>query len=161
MAILSSEKAIRSLRKTPVLLYALMYGVDQEKARTLRDGADGWNTLEVVGHMLDLETSFWDRIRLAVAEVNPHYEKLPYLEWVTTHKYSEQDLQQVLQAFYDKRRDFITYLESLTPEQWARLGTHPEYGEGTVLDQAVSVALHDINHIEQLVRILEYGEAII
>ena len=53
---------------------------------------------------------------------------------------------------------FFTYT---TPEQWQRYGTHPDYGQITILEVCANIALHDINHIEQMARALALAESLI
>jgi hypothetical protein len=42
----------------------------------------------------------------------------------------------------------------LTPEEWQRNGIHAERGPMTVRDLAVQIAGHDLNHLEQVRKIL-------
>jgi hypothetical protein len=42
----------------------------------------------------------------------------------------------------------------LTPEQWERHGNHSERGRITVRELCRHMAAHDINHIDQIRRIL-------
>jgi hypothetical protein len=43
----------------------------------------------------------------------------------------------------------------LTPEEWQRHGIHTERGEMSVRDLAAQIAGHDLNHLEQIRKILE------
>lgn len=155
MPLLNPERALRALRKTPVLLNSYIRELDPERAMNLTDGPDGWNTLEIMGHLNDFETVFGDRIRRALAEDNPRFEKIDHEGLVIEHRYREQDLQQVFAQYLEKRRALIDLLQTLTPEGWARRGVHPEQGDCTVLEQAVNIALHDVTHLEQMARTLE------
>lgn len=42
----------------------------------------------------------------------------------------------------------------LTPEEWQRNGIHAERGSMTVRDLALQIAGHDLNHLEQIRKIL-------
>jgi hypothetical protein len=42
----------------------------------------------------------------------------------------------------------------LTDDQWRRTGIHPRMGDHNMIELAANVALHDLNHIEQMVRAL-------
>ena len=42
----------------------------------------------------------------------------------------------------------------LTPEEWQRNGIHAERGPMTVRDLALQIAGHDLNHLEQIRKIL-------
>jgi len=48
----------------------------------------------------------------------------------------------------------IAFFASLTPEQWARDGVHPEREGFTMTDAVMQVGLHDLDHLEQITRIL-------
>ena len=43
----------------------------------------------------------------------------------------------------------------LTPEEWQRYGMHAERGRITVEDLARHMAAHDVNHIDQVRRLLD------
>jgi hypothetical protein len=151
---LSTEKALRSLRKTPAILDFVLRDVDQSRAQTARDGKDGWNVLEVVCHLNDLETIYTERARLILAQDNPHFAPVDQVGLVAANRYAEQHFRQMLARFHEKRGQFLALLEGLTPEQWERHGVHPETGDTTLRELAVNTALHDLNHIEQIVKAL-------
>ncbi|NJM07432.1 DinB family protein [Candidatus Gracilibacteria bacterium] len=66
--------------------------------------------------------------------------------------YAAADLRAALATFIARRQQFIAVLEALSDEQWLLAGVHPEQGPATVLDVAVNSGLHDIDHIEQIIR---------
>jgi hypothetical protein len=45
-------------------------------------------------------------------------------------------------------------LKSLTPEQWKQYGMHSERGEETIEHIVRMTAGHDVNHLQQIERIL-------
>lgn len=53
------------------------------------------------------------------------------------------------------RREFIAMLIPLREDEWQRRGLHPESGVVTLLEHVTNVSLHDLNHIEQIIRALE------
>ena len=55
---------VMAARKSQALLAMLLSGVDQTTGTTLRDGADGWNCVEVLCHLRDFEEITLRRIRL-------------------------------------------------------------------------------------------------
>jgi hypothetical protein len=151
---LSTDKALRSLRKTPAVLDFVLRDVDQSRAQAARDGQDGWNVLEIVCHLSDLEAVYTERARLILEQDNPHFAPVDQVGLVTANRYGEQNFRQVLARLHEQRADFLALLESLTPEQWERHGVHPETGDTTLRELAINVALHDLNHIEQIVKAL-------
>jgi hypothetical protein len=154
MMMLSTEKALRSLRKTPAVRDYVVRDVDQSRAQVARDGADGWNVLEIVCHLNDLEAVYTGRARQILEQDNPHFAPVDQVGLVTANRYAEQNFRQVLAQFHEGRAAFLALLESLTPEQWERHGVHPETGDTTLREMAINTALHDLNHIEQIVKAL-------
>lgn len=154
MPMLSVDKALRSLRKTPVILSAILRDVDQERAVSATDGADGWSVLFVVCHLRDFEEIYTERLRLMLETEYPRYSHIDQEALPMKHRYADQNLRDVLNDFIEQRRRQVATFEKLTDEQWKRRGQHPEFGEHDVLEFAINTALHDVNHIEQIVRAL-------
>lgn len=125
-----------------------------EALTTLRDGADGWTPLEILCHLRDFDEIFYARAKSMIEQDNPTFVAYDHEAMVTERAYNTQDPNQVVLSFRRHRAEFIAFFESLSEEQWARSGTHPERGHFTMLDAVAQVATHDINHIEQMVRVL-------
>lgn len=152
MPILNPGKALRTLRKTPFILAAALNGVDDRLAVQRTDGPDGWSILFVVCHLCDYETAVMKRVTDMLTFDHPTLEPWNQLQLAATNRYGEQTYSDVLAQLQSQRRDLVKVLESLDVAQWARAGVNPEQGEGTVLDVAINAGLHDIDHIEQILR---------
>ncbi|HYF66153.1 MAG TPA: DinB family protein [Herpetosiphonaceae bacterium] len=150
--ILSPAKALRTLRKNPVILNAVLAGISQEQAETLRDGADGWNIVYVICHLRDYERIVGERIEAILSQDRPTLADMDNAALIARNRYAEQSLEATLADLAGLRAALIERLAGLSDEQWLRSGVHAVQGEGTVLDIAVNAGLHDIDHIEQLVR---------
>ena len=154
MPIFTPEKALRDLPKTPNILGVILRGVDQQRAQTARDGADGWSVLEVVCHLNDFEQIFLERSRLIVETDTPRYPSVDQEALVQSNHYAEQNIVQAFGSYISRRRTHLAYLRGLTPDQWERRGIHPAAGEVTLIEHVTNTTLHDVNHIEQIVRAL-------
>lgn len=150
--LINPTKALRTLRKTPVLLEALLQDVTQEQAVALCDG--DWNVIFVVCHMRDYEAIAAQRVRDLLAGPNPTFAVVSNDELIQGNNYAAADLRQALAAYAQQRRETIALLESLADEQWLLAGMHPAQGPATLLDVAVNAGLHDVDHLEQIVRCL-------
>jgi hypothetical protein len=53
------------------------------------------------------------------------------------------------------RESNLRMFSRLTSEEWQRCGMHAERGRMTVADLARHMASHDVNHIDQVRRLLE------
>jgi uncharacterized damage-inducible protein DinB len=154
MPMFTPEKALRDFPKTPVILSIVLKGVSQKRAQQARDGADGWTVLEVLGHMNEFEQAFFQRSRLIVETEMPKFPALDPEALAKAHHYNDQKLADVLASYLNTRRAHLAYLQLLTPEQWQRKGIHPVSGEVTLVENVTNTTLHDVNHIEQIVKAL-------
>jgi hypothetical protein len=130
----------------------------REQFTTLRDGVDGWTALEILCHLRDFDEIFYRRAKSMIEQDNPTFKAYDHEAMVTERAYNAQDPNQVVASFRRHRAEFIAFFEGLSEEQWARSGTHPERGHFTMLDAVAQVATHDVNHLEQMVRVLVLAE---
>ncbi len=155
--LLNPDKALRTLRKTPVILMVLLRGVTSEQAARLRDGLAGWSVLYALCHMRDEEAIFTQRVRDLLTKPHPTFGYALNDDLVAQNRYEMADFQATLNAFFTRRRAFVALLEGVTDEQWLLEGVHPLQGPATLLDVALNAGLHDVDHIEQIARALEGG----
>lgn len=154
MPMFTPERAILNLRRTPVILNGVLIGVDQALAQTATDGADGWSVLEVVCHLNDFEAIFLERIRMMIESDNPQFPAYDQVALADERRYADQDFVAVLTNLMSRRRSTIDYVSALDAEQWARPGIHAAHGAVTVMDTVVNMPLHDVIHIEQILKAL-------
>ena len=153
--LVNPAKALRTLRKTPSILAALLQGVTQEEAVALRDGDDGWNVVFIVCHLRDVEAIFAQRVRDLLAGPQPTFAVVSNEELMRRSDYTAADLRQTLAEYAQRHREFIALLEPLNDEQWLLDGVHPAQGPATLLDVAINSGLHDVDHLEQIVSCLK------
>jgi len=154
MMVINAERALLSLRQSPVVLDAVLTGVTPERAREATDGPGGWNVVGVVCHLRDYERVFFARATLMLEADNPTLPAPDPDELASRGDYATQDLATALAAYHTNRRRFLGVLTGLGEEGWGRRGVHPRMGTMTILELALHVALHDVNHIEQIVHTL-------
>ncbi|MFN8371641.1 MAG: DinB family protein [Anaerolineae bacterium] len=154
MTLMTPVRFTRSMRKTPQILNYVLRDVNHEIAHTVTDGPDGWNTLQIICHLRDFEEIFFDRVRLMVEKERPLLPRYDAHQMVIDNDYINQGYRTALMQFSELRRKHVEFLEALSPEAWWRSGVHPEHGVITVLEQSMQVALHDVDHIEQIIHML-------
>ncbi len=152
--LLNDVKALRTVRKTPLILKTLLSGVTQQQAMILCDGADGWSILYIICHLCDIEEIFTQRVRDLLTGTNPTFQMTTHEELLTRTDYAAQYFRAMLDAYDQRRQMFIAMLESVNEEQWLLIGVHPTQGPATLLDVAINSGLHDVDHIEQIIRCL-------
>jgi len=160
MPIFSPEKALRDLPKTPVILNVILHGIEQERALEATDGPDGWSVLEILCHLNDFEEFFVTRAQKIVETDLPKFPPIDHEALVIENQYKEQNFEDVFVVYVRRRRAFVKYLRGLTPEQWQRTGDHPSWGIITLVEHVINVTLHDVNHIEQIIKALGTSETL-
>jgi len=151
MAMFTAQKAISSMEKTPVVLNYILHDMTNEQAKTLAPNAKGWNALEVMCHLVDLEELYFSRAKRIVSENKPEFAPIDPDAMAIQHDYAHQDIQDMYARFVQLRKEFIAFLTPLQEEDWARRGVHSSAGVITLLEHATNVGLHDLNHLAQMV----------
>lgn len=140
-------------RQAPAILASLLQGADRQQLRT--PPAPGkWSTGEILAHLADGEVAIGWRYRQILE--NPGCPLAAYDQdvWARLGDYAAWDPHDALELFRLLRAANIRLLERLTPEQWELAGVHAERGPVTVAFYARNVAGHDVNHIEQIRKLL-------
>lgn len=151
------ERHIGAMRVSCDILGHILQGVTDDQARALRDGPDGWSILEIVCHLRDFDEIFHSRAQMMQAQDQPQLPAYDHEAMAVERTYQGEDLAQAYSALQASRERFIAFLADLTPEQWERDGVHPERDSFTMTDAAMQVGLHDLDHLEQITRVLAPG----
>lgn len=109
----------------------------------------GWTARQVVHHLADSESMAYIRLRRLVAEESPLIHGYDEPEWARRLHYDRpiEASQAVVAAV---RAASLQLLESLTPEEWARTGTHSESGSYSVDRWLEIYAAHTHEHADQI-----------
>ena len=137
----------------PERLAKLLKGVSPAKAR--KHPAPGkWSIAEIVSHIADTELVGGYRIRAILGAPGTQIIGFDQDVWVTALHYDKRDLKKSFEQYRALREANLALLKSLTPEQWKQHGVHNERGPETVETIVKMFAGHDINHFQQIERIL-------
>lgn len=140
--------------KTAATLANILSKVDHETATTLRDGADGWTVTEVVCHLRDWDEIFLERAQRILHEDRPTLVPRDHEQMAIEGRYNEQDVHEALAQLRESRQRLIAFFEALSSEDWLREGIHPEIGPFSLTRAVMQIGHHDVNHLEQITRIL-------
>jgi hypothetical protein len=120
---------------------------DEELDRPGPDG--GWSARQVAHHLADSEATAFVRLRRLIAEDEPvivGYDEPEYARRLHYDRPVASSLA-VLRAVRDAS---LELLESLTPAEWDRRGTHTESGPYSVDDWLRIYANHSHDHAAQI-----------
>ena len=145
----TTDELIDSLRKTPVLLAAMLSSVDEERAHA-RPAEGEWSTVEVIGHLIDAEERARARISAVLQEENPELPGYDQNGLVRERGYQQQALPAVVERLLALRAERLDVLAALTEEQWLRTGVSAGKGVTPLTAITCHMCWHDTNHLAQI-----------
>ncbi|MGA8442195.1 MAG: DinB family protein [Candidatus Sulfotelmatobacter sp.] len=134
-------------------LERLIKGKSSAKLR-MRPAPDKWSVSEILAHLADAETVGSFRMRLILGAPGTPIVAFDQDAWVSSGHYEKRDPRKSLELFRALREANLALLKSLTPEQWKHYGMHAERGPESIEHIVRMFAGHDINHLQQIARIL-------
>ena len=131
----------------------LIKGVSTAKLRK-RPAPEKWSVSEIVAHLADGEIVGAFRMRLILGSPGAHIVAYDQDQWVTSGHYDKRDPRESVEQFRVLREANLALLKSLKPEQWKDYGVHSERGQESIEQIVRMFAGHDINHLQQIEKIL-------
>lgn len=150
------------LVRTPGVLDALLRGLHPAQVEAT-EGPGTWSPYQVAGHLLYAEQANWlPRVRHILSgspDPLPAFDRYAHLA---------QDVGEPIEARLDQfirlRNESLDELGSLnlTERDLARPGRHPELGDVNLAQLLTTWAVHDLDHVTQVIRTLakRYGTAV-
>ena len=119
-----------------------------------RPHSEHWCLLEILCHLNDNEhEDFKVRIQSVLEDPTIPLVSIEPSSWVTERAYIEQDFEEKLVDFLEKRSDSIHWLKSLSNPLWGNTYNHATFGKLTARNFLVNWLAHDNLHIRQITRI--------
>jgi len=151
------EKTKEIIERTPSVLYALLKGISHDWIYNY-EGEKTWRVFDVVGHLIVCEkTDFIPRAEIILCDakskiLNP-IDMRAQFEW-DKHK----NISDLLKEFEQLRYENIQKLSAmnLTEKDLQKTAIHPKIGELSLRELIATWAVHDLNHISQIVRVMAY-----
>jgi hypothetical protein len=134
-------------------LERLIKGVPASKLRK-RPAVDKWSVSEIVAHLGDAEIVIGFRMRIILGAPGTPIAAYDQDSWVASGHYEKRDPRKSVEQFRAVREANLALLKLLTPEQWKHYGVHSERGRETIAHIVRMTAGHDMNHLQQIERIL-------
>jgi hypothetical protein len=115
-----------------------------------RPGPAEWSSVEVVGHLEDVDALFMGRLHAILTEDRPAFTVYLAEPPVEQRAFQTQPFEAVWAIFETRRRVFVDWLRRLEPQDLERVGTHPMHGIIPASRVARSIPAHDQNHYGQI-----------
>jgi hypothetical protein len=123
-----------------------------------RDG--GWTARQVVHHLADSHMNAYTRIKLALTEETPAIKTYDEQLWAEMPDGKHADPSLSLGILDGVHQRLHLLLESLSPEQFARTATHPQWGVMTVDFLVQLYAWHCRHHVAHVDLVRDQGSGI-
>jgi hypothetical protein len=144
------------LEENGTIIEMLVMTISVEQSRWKPD-PERWSILEVINHLYDEEREDF-RLHLDIMLHRPDGDWPPIdpMNWITTRKYNERDIQESIANFMTERKKSLAWLDLIDNPDWESSVEAP-WGLFKAGDMFASWIAHDQWHIQQLVRIrLDY-----
>lgn len=120
-----------------------------------RPAPDKWSVAEIVAHLADAELATSWRIRQILSNNAVPIQSYDQNLWAKTFDYAHRDPRQSLANFRTLREANVALLKSVPRKLWDNYGVHEERGNESISHVVRMVAGHDLNHLQQIQRILK------
>ena len=141
-------------RATPKKLAALTRRMDKKKM-TRRPQPGKWSVAEILAHLADAELVIGWRLRSVLGASGNPVQAYDQDVWAQTFQYSRRDHKASLETFRVLRESNLALLKTVPKSLWENYGMHQERGKETVAHIVNMVAGHDLNHLQQLEKIVK------
>ena len=143
------------LARTPAVVDRLLRGTS-DSWHAINEGPGTWSAFDVMGHLIHGEETDWvprARLILEQGETRP-FE--PFDRFAQFGRFAGWSLERLLDRFAELRQANLEIVRNwrLTEAQLALPGRHPELGTVDLRQLLATWAVHDLNHIAQIARVL-------
>ncbi|MDN3656041.1 DinB family protein [Ferruginibacter paludis] len=151
----SLSKSVEILERTPDVLITMLYNLSNEWTAN-NEGGESWNVYEIIGHLIHGEKTDWIPRMEVILSDKTDKSFVPFDRFAQLKKSETPTLHELLDEFKSIRQHNTVRLKSkeLTEADLEKTGIHPEFGAVTLSQLISTWAVHDLNHIAQIVRVM-------
>jgi uncharacterized damage-inducible protein DinB len=138
-------EAIRQIAAAPKNIGAAVKGLNDAQLNTpYRDG--GWTVRQVVHHVADSHVNAYIRWRLALTEPEPTIKPYEEAAWAKLEDAAHDPVDVSLKLLEPLHQRWVTLLQSIKAQDFARTFRHPEHGIRTLDWMLFLYAWHGNHH---------------
>ncbi len=149
------EKTIEILERTPKVLIAMLRDISTDWT-SKNEGGETWSVYNVIGHLIHGEKTDWiPRAEIILSErADKRFEPFDRFAQMETGEW--KSLAQLLEEFATLRQENLDRLQAMkiTEKDFSKTGIHPAFGEVTLSKLLSTWAVHDLNHVTQITRVM-------
>lgn len=126
-----------------------------KKEMKRRPAPGKWSVAEILAHLADTEIVAGWRMRMILGSDGTPILGFDQDVWAKTFAYRDQDPKQSLKVFRVLRENNLSLLKSVPRKLWENHGMHSERGKETMARIVQMFAGHDLNHVQQVEKIVK------
>ncbi len=155
---LDGKPALRVQQSTPQKLAILTKRLDRKKLAK-RPAPDKWSVAEILAHLADAELVIGWRLRMMLTSNGTPIQGYDQDLWASTFNYGRRDPKVSLETFRVLRESNLALLKTVPKNLLENYGMHSERGKETITYFTHLVAGHDLNHLQQVEKIVKAPRA--
>lgn len=142
------------LRTTPKKVGSLIKKATKRQL-TKHPAAEKWSVAEILTHLAESELVFGYRLRLVLGANGATIQAFDQNAWQANARNLSRNPHKAFQLFEILRANNVAFLQSISKKQWDYYGIHQERGKETVSRMVEMFAGHDVNHFQQIEKIVK------
>lgn len=146
-------KSIAAIREAPAAFRSAVRGLNDAQLNTPYR-PDGWTVRQVVHHVPESHMNAYTRFKLGITEDNPTITPYDEHAWASLPDVPREPIETSLALLDALHKRWVTLLETMKPEAFARTVVHPEYQRPLTLDYLLQMyawhGRHHTAHITEL-----------
>lgn len=112
---------------------------------------DGFSTKETLGLLADCDQQvFLPRLHQIIAEDRPQLESFDVDALVEGAEWADTSLSEILSTVREHRKEVVSFLENLPPNEWVREGVMPNDETQNIYELTLFIGQHDVQYLRQL-----------
>ncbi len=157
LAFVGTREPVEVLRATAPAIAVL---IAERRAEALRwtTSPERWSATAIITHLADAEIVTSYRVRMILASPGVTIQAFDQNAWAAAFRYGDQDASASLTLFRTLRESWLNLLSGIDETWLDRYGIHQERGKETIRHLLRLYAGHDLNHLQQISRILDEGD---
>lgn len=121
-----------------------------EETMNRQPAGDVWSIRDHIAHFYDTQEMLDTRVNLMLNHENPDLNAMAVYEFATEADRHPTTARGILESFCWKREACVARLRERPLSDMYRTGSHPEFGELTILRQAAYMAYHEQVHLPEI-----------
>ncbi|MBP9212293.1 MAG: DinB family protein [Bacteroidetes bacterium] len=151
---LKGKDPLSVLKGMPSKIAAAIKDVPTSRLRK-RPAPGVWSITEIIAHLAETELVLGWRYRSIIEKNGVPLQPFEQDLWAKNSRYQQSDVRAMLEMYRVLRTANLRFLSGLNASQWKKFGLHQERGKETIAHIVRLEAGHDINHFNQIRRILD------